>query len=74
MIKKRKPQYIFKSTNGNYIGMDSASGGYPWESDNLFNAHTYTNIEEAINYKRHFPDESWRLYRVDELLLTEILF
>ena len=75
IYEMRKCQFIFKSIiTEKYIGMDNASGGYPWETDNLFAAHTYNTVQAAINYKRHFKNECWKLYRVDELILTEILF
>ena len=57
-------QYIFVTSNGLYVGMDSASGGYPYFTDNLFNSHPWYSIKDAMDYWKHFQNEQWRLKKV----------
>ena len=68
--------YIFVSNESSkYIGMDNASGGYPYETDNILSVHLWKNLHEALKYHSIFKDKRWTLcrltYRVDEVILTE---
>ena len=62
--------YIFK--NGNkFIGMDNASGGYPYETDRAFSAHEWSTIKDARDYQKMFSDE-WILYEFKSLNLVMV--
>ena len=43
-------RYIFINDNNHYIGLDSASGGYPYETESIFQAHPFYTVEEAQRY------------------------
>lgn len=43
-------RYVFISGRGHYIGLDNASGGYPYETESIFQAHPFYTIEEAQRY------------------------
>lgn len=57
-------KFVIKSGNGNYIGIDRASGGYPFETENINSAYLWTRKEDAYNYKLKFPKEDWTLHTV----------
>ena len=49
---------VFKYQNGQYAGMDHASGGYPYPTTLLFQAHRWENRpeDEVDSYARSFPE------------------
>lgn len=65
-------KYIFMTADGKYIGMDQASGGYPYETDDLFSAKPWSSREAAMNYEKHFKEKSWHLFLVKGLDLLEM--
>jgi hypothetical protein len=64
-----KDQYIFITQDGQYVGMDNNSGGYPHISDNPLNAHPWANIEDAKKYRKMFK-ENWILNKLEGLKLS----
>jgi hypothetical protein len=63
--------YIFKKGN-DYVSLDSMSGGYPYITPNMFSAHTWKTIKDAIEYESHFKSQGWKLYKVLGLNLEEV--
>ena len=64
-----KDQYVFITQNNKYVGMDNASGGYPYISDHPLDAHPWTNIEDAKKYRKMFK-ETWVLNKLEGLKLS----
>ncbi len=62
-------EYIFTSGD-KYIGMDDASGGYPYETDHFTQLKVWTKIGQAIEYKGHFPEKDWQLREVTGLVMS----
>ncbi len=56
--------YVIKNDKGYYIGIDSASGGYPFQTESIINAKIWLSKEDAHDYKRMFNDENWTLHAV----------
>jgi hypothetical protein len=54
-----KEMYFFMNKD-KYIGLDSQSGGYPYETDNPLHAHMFISKDDAEKYKKMFK-ESWLL-------------
>lgn len=43
-------RYVFVNDRGSYIAQDNASGGYPYETDSIFQAYPFYTVEEAERY------------------------
>lgn len=54
-------QYVIKNSKGNYIGIDHASGGYPYPTGFQL-AKIWATKKEAFEYKQKFPDYDWTLH------------
>ena len=82
-------KYVFVTDKGDYIGLDNASGGYPFRTDNFFQAHPFNRVEEAERYyavmSACVPEDdfvkydrvrTWKLMEVGDVkvALTEIPF
>lgn len=74
-------QYIFVNVRGNYIGMDSASGGYAYEASSPFEARVWYTIEEAMRYHeivnygdKYTGDRTWVLMEVEGLKMHPVDF
>jgi hypothetical protein len=82
-------KYIFVTDEGDYVAVDSASGGYPYRTDNFFQAHLFCRVEEAERYYAVMsasvdPDDkdtysrvtTWKLMEIGDIdvALTEISF
>ena len=85
----KKLKYVFVTDEGDYIAIDSASGGYPYRTDNFFSAHPFNRVEEAARYYAVIsasvdPDDkekysrviTWELMEVGDVdvALTEVSF
>lgn len=55
--------YVIKNNKGNYIGIDQASGGYPYPTGFTL-AKIWVSKEKALEYKQKFPNEDWTLHAV----------
>jgi len=62
--------FLFKKGE-KYIGMDDASGGYPYETDRAFSAKEWSSVKEAQQYQSMFKDEGWTLHEVVGLNLRD---
>jgi hypothetical protein len=57
---KDNKRFIF--TKGNkYIGYDSHSGGYPYETDSFMRVKVWYTKEQALRYGSNFKDKGWQL-------------
>jgi len=54
-------QFIIKTKSGKYIGIDGSSGGYPWETDNIFQAKIWSDKKAAWEYNQMFKKD-WTLH------------
>lgn len=71
--------YCIRAANGKYIGLDSASGGYPYIPNDIVNIHVWRTQEEAEKYKQilsssgSFGDVgSVSAWRVRHIVLLEV--
>lgn len=64
-------RYGFIKRDGSaYIGLDNASGGYPYESRDWQDMFTWPCVEKALDYKETFKDKDWVLVGVTGLALN----
>ena len=63
--------YIFKKED-KFIGMDDASGGYPYETDRFLSVKEWPSAGKAKSYQEHFKNEGWALYKVNGLDITAV--
>lgn len=66
-----KQQYVIKSEDGYYVGIDTASGGYPFETENINSAYIFLDKQKALEYKNKFPKEKWHLFSVEIIPLLK---
>lgn len=64
-------QFIFMTKNGEYVAMDHDSR-VPYYTNNLFQAHVWNTINDALNYRASYED--WILYKVVSLELKEVKY
>lgn len=62
-------QYVIKTKSNKHIGIDTASGGYPFESNTVTGARIWNNKDEAKRYRDTFISpayggENWSLHEV----------
>lgn len=65
-------QYVIKTVTGKYIGIDEASGGYPFETTSIQNAQKWYSPIVAKNYYDKFPKENWELHLIPEIQTTKV--
>lgn len=63
-----KPYVLINSKTGKYIGIDRASGGYPYDTDHLGSAKIWYNKKDAKEYADVFPNKDIVLH---EILVSE---
>jgi hypothetical protein len=59
-----------------YIGMDNANGGYPHETNNMFQVKVWPSVDEAERYQDKFIHSAaryWQLYEVHSLNTTPVV-
>jgi len=67
----REELYGFVTKDGkHYIGLDSNSGGYPYETDRWQDMHTWTSKEKALDYEKMFKKKGWVMVGVVGLMLN----
>ena len=47
--------YILKYPDGAYAALESTSGGYPYPTNNIFEAQRWSNFNELLRYTKMFP-------------------
>lgn len=47
--------FLKDAEDDTYVGLDEASGGYPYLATTLKNVHFFKSIEEAEEYANHWP-------------------
>ena len=52
--------FIF-TENEKYVGMDNASGGYPYITDHFMSVKVWRTEQEARDYYKLFDKEDWQL-------------
>lgn len=57
-------EYVIKTETGLYVGIDNASGGYPFETEYLGSSHIWKSKQAAEDYMSNFPKETWELYEI----------
>ena len=59
--------WVLKYPDGSYVGLDDASGGYPWKPGNLSPSlwKFWSTVEEAQKYSNCFPKENFKVTRLD---------
>lgn len=62
-------KFIIKNEKDEFIGIDSASGGYPYATQSIQNAKFWNNKNAAKEYKSSFPNEIWSLHSI--VIMTE---
>lgn len=60
----REGAYIIKYASGEYVGIDAASGGYPYPTNYIQQAKFWATPELAKEYKMIFKEETWTLHSV----------
>jgi len=59
---------MFIFTKGEkYVAMDSASGGYPYVTDNFMSTKVWSTKKEAEDYYEMFNEEKWELRKLNGL-------
>lgn len=70
-----QPIFVIKNENAlgpnSYIGIDSGSGGYPYETSFKM-AHWFSSYESAADYKRIFKDGFHKIYQIESFQLRQI--
>lgn len=59
-----KRYYVLEYENGDYVGLDKDSGGYPYCTD-LKEAKFWLAQNDALMYMKMFPEEKWNLFQVE---------
>jgi hypothetical protein len=59
-----KAHILINTKTDSYIGIDRASGGYPYDTDHLGSAKIWYNKKDAKEYADIFPDEKLTLHEV----------
>ena len=60
--------YVIENTKtGKWIGIDDASGGYPYDTDLIF-AKKFRSIDEAVKYRNVMKEEHWQLRELNLLV------
>lgn len=72
-------RFVFITRNGNFIGVDSNSGGYPYVTNHINQVHMWGSTQEAFKYEMMFTRSTglqlempWKLRRVTGLKLEDI--
>lgn len=52
-----------KEDAGKFVGLDHASGGYPYLTDRIASIHIWHNYDEACRYRNMF-DKEWIIYEL----------
>lgn len=60
-------EYIFMTLEGKYIGLDSKSGGYPYETNRWQDAKIWLTKKNAYEYYAMFQKSEWRLRTINGL-------
>lgn len=64
--------YMYVTKDGDFVGLDKASGGYPYVTSRPFSAHLWPTKEEAENYlSKSELKKGWILKRFDGLKLAD---
>lgn len=63
--------YIFVTEDGDYVGMDNDSGGYPYINKNPLSAHPWSTVEDAKRYQKMF-DSKWILKKLNGLDVSDV--
>ena len=59
--------WVLTDTNGNLIGIDKGSGGYPYVPSHFSNVHLWSDEDEAFEYSNHWPGKfNVRAIKVEE--------
>ncbi len=61
-----KEMFIF-TKDDKYVAMDSASGGYPYITDNFMSTKVWSTKKDAEDYQKMFKDEKWQLRKLNGL-------
>lgn len=64
--------YCFITKEGKYIGMDQASGGYPYVTEKPLSIVLFYTIEDACKYRDMFLKEKWVIKKFLGLNLKDI--
>lgn len=62
---------IYDPKTDKYIALDVNSGGYPYQTE-WYRAKFWTNLEEAIGYRKTMRAWEWEIHRV-ELKTTRVV-
>lgn len=63
MARARVNRFVLKYPHGEFVAMDPEYGD-PYRVDDIFEAHLFTSLHDAVEFKRQYPRENFRLYRV----------
>lgn len=66
---QRLDGYAIKDKDGNFLGLDESSGGYPYIPSDMRSIHIWPTEEKAVSYKGVFSggqmgSGSWKIVRV----------
>jgi len=66
------PNYVLKYKTGEFVGIDSGSGGYPYQT-NIEIAHKFLTMDDAKKYLAIFSNElDSNIYTVNFLCLLMV--
>ena len=51
---KRDDHYNHADNHGKWVGIDTASGGYPWACEQFNNAEVFPSLHAATSYQSMF--------------------
>ena len=55
---------VLKYNTGEFVAIDTGSGGYPYKVKDVFRAEFWNSKDEALNYIRDFDHIERKVYRV----------
>lgn len=56
---------------GDFVALDTPSGGYPYKAIHPSQVHFWVSLEEAIRYREAFPNEKFTAHRVERLEILQ---
>ena len=56
--------FVFRHANGEYVGIDMSSGGYPYLDESIHRAKWFHSVAEAKEYQLVIKATDWTLLEV----------
>lgn len=71
---KQSGFFIVDAITNMLVALDSASGGYPYMTDSITQAHKFYKLDDAVSYRTSFHKDYpyWKIVTID-ITTTEIM-